>query len=129
MQATLEAAQEAMMEQAEEMRKLTAERDALQLRLLSQAQASPASPTELSEDQSMIAASYDTERKVSRPLSSKSMLQGFCVMRDCFPVLFIAASDELCQFAWYYAAVCKSSKVSDWVPACSMAGCMLCSFC
>jgi len=71
LQATLEAAQEAMMEQAEEMRKLTAERDALRLHILAQPQMSASSTAGATEDHSMIAAAYDTDRKVSRPLSSK----------------------------------------------------------
>ena len=71
LQATLEAAQEAMMEQAEEMRKLTAERDALRLHILAQPQMSASSTAGATEDHSMIAAAYDTDRKGSRPLSSE----------------------------------------------------------
>lgn len=59
------------MEQAEEMRKLTAERDALRLHLLAQPQMSASSTAGVSEDHGMIAAAYDSDRKVSRPLSSK----------------------------------------------------------
>lgn len=59
------------MEQAEEMRKLTAERDALRLHMLARPQMSASSTAGVTEDHSMIAAAYDTDHKVSRPLSSK----------------------------------------------------------
>jgi hypothetical protein len=68
----LEAAQEAMMEQAEEMRKLTTERDALRLHILARPQMSASSTARATEDHSVIAAAYDTDRKASRPSSSKS---------------------------------------------------------
>ena len=71
LQATLEAAQEALTEHAEEMRKVTAERDALRRHLLSQSQLSASNSAGFVEDHGMIAASYETERKFSRPLSSK----------------------------------------------------------
>lgn len=59
------------MEQAEEMHKLTAERDALRLHILARPQMSASSTAGVTEDHSMIAAAYDTDHKVSRPLSSK----------------------------------------------------------
>lgn len=77
-QATLAAAQEAMITQAEEMRKVTAERDALLARLLSQASASrPGSPN-LKKDGSLIGASYDSTLRPSRALSGE-YAHGPCV--------------------------------------------------
>ena len=70
LQATLEAAQEAMMEQAEEMRKVTAERDALRLRLIGNSQTLTRSST-AAGDSGLISASYDSDTRPARPLTGK----------------------------------------------------------
>ena len=69
LQATLEAAQEAMTTQAEEMRKVTAERDALLARLLNQSPLSRPGSPHLRTEGSLIAASYDSSFRPSRTLT------------------------------------------------------------
>lgn len=70
-----------MMEQAEEMRKVTVERDTLHRRLLRQSEASPTSSGGLTDDGGMIAALYDTDHKAVGVLSGKHMQ---CVVSKCF---------------------------------------------
>lgn len=60
------------MEQAEEMRKVTAERDALRLRLLGQSQLQPLSRSSTAgADSGLISASYEADQRPARPLSGE----------------------------------------------------------
>ena len=68
MQATLGAAQEAMMTQAEAMRQVTAERDMLRERLLQYAQPLARSSTASAD---WIAAAYGTNSRPAQPLSGE----------------------------------------------------------
>ena len=68
-QATLEAAQEAMMTQAEAMRQVTAERDMLRARLLPQHQPLARSVTAGVDSNGWIAAAYGTDSRPARPSS------------------------------------------------------------
>ena len=61
-----------MMEQAEEMRKVSAERDALRLYILGQSQLEPLSRSSTAgADSSLIPASYEVDRQAVRPLSGE----------------------------------------------------------
>lgn len=70
MQATLEAAQEAMMTQAEVMRQVTAERDMLRERLLQHTQPLARSSTTNAD---WIAAAYGTNSKPAQTLSGEQL--------------------------------------------------------
>lgn len=68
-QATLEAAQEAMTTQAEAMRQVTAERDLLRARLSPQSQPLARSMTASVDSNGWIAAAYGTDSRPARPSS------------------------------------------------------------
>ena len=76
MQATLEAAQEAMMTQAEVMRQVTEERDMLQERLSHYTQPLARSNTAGAGSSSWIAAAYGTDSRPAQPLSGEQPLPG-----------------------------------------------------
>ena len=67
-----------MMEQTEEMRRVTAERDALRLRLLDQSLPLARSST-AATDNNLISAMYDTDRRPARPLSGESPCWTSCL--------------------------------------------------
>ena len=69
LQATLEAAQEAMMTQAEAIRQVTAERNMLRARLLPQDQPLARSVTAGVDSNGWIAAAYGTDSRPARPSS------------------------------------------------------------
>ena len=122
----MEAAQEALTEHAEEMRKVTAERDALRRHLLSQSQLSASNSASNVEDHGMIAASYETEHKFSRALSSKCQHR-VTLCFSCYMSLRCCNLSCVCYGAlMQHLCHCKHALFIDVHVGCFMYMCVSC---